>query len=282
MVTRIHLLPPDGYKKINLHFVYDVKHDGRFKARVVAGGHLTETPVESIYSGVVSLRGIRIVTFIAELNDLEVWQTDIGNAYLEAYTDEKVYVIAGPEFGNLEGHIFVIRKALYGLKTSTVRWHERFSQVLRNMGFVPSFAEPDIWMRDGGDHYEYIATYVDDLTIASRNPQAIIDALENEPNNFKLKGTGRINVLLGCNFFRDDNNRLCYSPTNYLKKMKQQYQVLFGTKPKQYVSELVENDHPEIDESEFMNDEDTRIYQSLIGSAQWLLSLSCPTSLWTS
>ena len=58
---------PSGYKKINLHFVYDVKHDGRFKARVVAGGHLTETPVESIYSGVVSLRGIRIVTLIAEL-----------------------------------------------------------------------------------------------------------------------------------------------------------------------------------------------------------------------
>jgi len=103
---------PDGYKKINLHFVYDVKHDGRFKARVVAGGHLTETPVESIYSGVVSLRGIRIVTFIAELNNLKVWQTDIGNAYLEAYTNEKVYVIAGPEFGELEGHIFVIRKGL--------------------------------------------------------------------------------------------------------------------------------------------------------------------------
>ena len=264
---------PDGYKKINLHFVYDVKHDGRFKARVVAGGHLTETPVESIYSGVVSLRGIRIVTFIAELNNLEVWQTDIGNAYLEAYTDEKVYVIAGPEFGELEGHIFVIRKALYGLKTSAVRWHERFSHVLRSMGFFPSFAEPDIWMRDRGDHYEYIATYVDDLTIASRDPQAIIDDLEGEPNNFKLKGTGTIDVLLGCNFFRDDDDRLCYSPSNYLKKMEEQYQRLFGTKPKQYVTALVENDHPEIDESEFLNDEDTRIYQSLIGSAQWLIQL---------
>ena len=57
------------------------------------------------------------------------------------------------------------------------------------MKFVPSHAEPDIWMRDMGDHYEYIAMYVDDLTIASRNPQAIIDVLEGKPNNFKLKGT---------------------------------------------------------------------------------------------
>jgi len=86
----------------------------------VAGGHLTETPVESIYSGVVSLHGIQIVTFIAELNNLKVWQTDVGNAYLEAYTNEKVYVISGTEFGELEGHIYIIRKALYGLKTSSV------------------------------------------------------------------------------------------------------------------------------------------------------------------
>ena len=44
---------PAGYKKINLHFVYAVKHDGRYKSRIVAGGHLTDAPVESVYSGVV-------------------------------------------------------------------------------------------------------------------------------------------------------------------------------------------------------------------------------------
>jgi hypothetical protein len=35
--------------------VFDVKHDGRHKARYVAGGHLTDVPNESVYSGVVSL-----------------------------------------------------------------------------------------------------------------------------------------------------------------------------------------------------------------------------------
>ena len=46
--------------------------------------------------------------------------------------------IAGPEFGEKEGHIFVINKALYGLKTSGKRWHERFTDVLRDMGFHPA------------------------------------------------------------------------------------------------------------------------------------------------
>ena len=74
--------------------VYDVKHDGRHKFRLVAGGHLTDTPIESVYSGVVSLRSLRLVIFLAELNGLEVWGADIGNAYLEAKTKEKVYIIA--------------------------------------------------------------------------------------------------------------------------------------------------------------------------------------------
>jgi hypothetical protein len=48
--------PPTGYKKIHTHLVYDCKHDGRHKAWMVADGHLTDILLESVYSGVVSLR----------------------------------------------------------------------------------------------------------------------------------------------------------------------------------------------------------------------------------
>ena len=63
---------PEGYKKIRLHLIYAVKHDGCHKARCVAGGHLTDVPNESVYSGVVSLRGIRMLLFLAELNNMVV------------------------------------------------------------------------------------------------------------------------------------------------------------------------------------------------------------------
>ncbi len=110
--------PPAGYKKIRVHLVFDVKHDGRHKVRCVADGHLTDIPLDSVYSGVVSLRGLRLMLFLAELNNMEVWATDIGNAYLEATTQEKLYIIGGSEFGKLQGHILVIQKALYDLRSS--------------------------------------------------------------------------------------------------------------------------------------------------------------------
>jgi len=47
--------PGSDYKKIRVHMVCAVKHDGRHKARLVAGGHLTETPINSVCSSIVSL-----------------------------------------------------------------------------------------------------------------------------------------------------------------------------------------------------------------------------------
>lgn len=127
--------PPVGYKKIRVHLIFDVKHDGRHKARLVADGHLTEVPLDSVYSGVVSIRGFRLTLFLSELNQLELWSTDIGNAYLEAFTAEKVYIIAGPEYADLEGHILIISKALYGLRSSGARWHDKFADCMRDLGF---------------------------------------------------------------------------------------------------------------------------------------------------
>ncbi len=126
--------PPNGYKKIRVHLIFAVKHDGRHKSRLVADGHLTEVPLDSVYSGVVSLRGLRLLVFLAELNGSQVWATDIGNAYLESYTQEKVYIIADESFGELQGHTLIVVKALYGLKSSGKRYWERFAESLTNMG----------------------------------------------------------------------------------------------------------------------------------------------------
>ena len=87
---------------------------------MVARGDKTNPPREAVYSGVASLRSLRIVCFLAELNGLKLTGGDVGNAYLEAYTTEKVCFRAGKEFASfgLEGHMLVIEKALYGLRTS--------------------------------------------------------------------------------------------------------------------------------------------------------------------
>ena len=72
---------------------------------------------------------------------MEVWGVDIGNAYLDATTKDKLYIVAGPEFEELQGHILVIHKALYGLKSSGLRWSQRLHDVMLQLGFTSCKAD---------------------------------------------------------------------------------------------------------------------------------------------
>jgi hypothetical protein len=87
---------------------------------MVAGGHLTPVPPKSVYSRVVSLRSLCIAVFLAKLNSMKLWGADIGNAYLEAKAQEKVFVVAGPEFGDLAGHILIINNVTMYTKTTYI------------------------------------------------------------------------------------------------------------------------------------------------------------------
>ena len=265
---------PDGFQKIRVHFVYAVKHDGRFKARLVADGHLTKEPVESIYSGVVSLRSLKMVVFLSQLNDLEIWGADVGNAYLEAYTDEKLCIIAGPEFKELQGHLLIMIKALYGTRSGGARWHDRLFDILQELKFNPSKADPDVWMRPepGGTCYEYIAVYVDDLAIAAKDPQAFCNDLKKK-YNLKLKGVGPLEYHLGCTYKKDPDGTLAADPRRYVNKILEPYERMFKEKPRKSRPPLEGGDHPELDTSELCDDHQTKQFQTLIGQLQWLISL---------
>ena len=267
-------ITPDGFQKIRVHFVYAVKHDGRFKARLVADGHLTKDPVESIYSGVVSLTSLRMVVFLSQLNDLEIWGADVGNAYLEAYTDEKLCIIAGPEFKELQGHLLIMIKALYGTRSGGARWHDRLFDILQELKFKPSKADPDVWMRPepGGTCYEYIAVYVDDLAVAAKDPQSFCNELK-EKYNLKLKGVGPLESHLGCEYKKDPDGTLAADPRRYYNKILESYERMFKEKPRKSRPPLEGGDHPELDTSELCDDHQTKQFQTLIGQLQWLISL---------
>ena len=78
---------PKGYKKIPIFFVYAVKETGRYKSRLVAGGHVLPPTLDVVYSGVVSLRAVRLICFVAELNDLKLMSSDISNASTKVCSD---------------------------------------------------------------------------------------------------------------------------------------------------------------------------------------------------
>ena len=134
-------------------------------------------------------------------------------------------------------------------------WHDRLFDVLQDMDFVPSKTDPHLWMRPAKDEscYEYIAVYVDDLTIVAKNCIEMTDQLQHK-YIFKLKGTVPLTYHLGCAQTRDPDGTLMEDPTQYVEKILELYERTFGSKPKKTMPPLEESDHPELDTSELCND----------------------------
>ena len=182
---------PKGYQFIRCHVVFDIKFGENFrrKARLVAGGHMTEAPATITYSSVVSRDSVRIAMTIAALNGLRVMSCDIQNACLTADCRERIWTYAGPEFGSNAGKIMLIKKALYGLKSSGAAFRAHLGETLHDLGFVQTRADPDVWRRpvvkpDGFEYYELILCFVNDLLAMSH---AAIEVLETVKSVFKFK-----------------------------------------------------------------------------------------------
>jgi hypothetical protein len=120
---------------------------------------------------------------LAALNDLDVLSADVQEACLNAQTKEKVYTIAGLEFGaDKVGRPVLINRALYGLKSSGARWRDHMAATLREANFVSCKGDPDVWMRpnvkpNGDKYWEYVLCYVDDILCVSNEPQTVMDYL---------------------------------------------------------------------------------------------------------
>ena len=171
--------PPRQHQYAPLCMIFMVRPDLQRKAHLVIGGHVIDSEGHSTYALMVKLQSICLLNIITKANGLRCLSGDVGNAYLNATTEEKIYTRCSPEFREHQGCIVIIHKALYGLQSSACRWHAHLADTLHSMGFTPSRFNHDVWLKGRGDNkgYDYICTYVDDFMIMAKDPDQYIKTL---------------------------------------------------------------------------------------------------------
>ena len=78
-----------------LRMIFDVKVDLRRKARLVIWGHVVDSSGHEVYASTMKSVSYSIMMTIAAANNLDFMTGDIGNAYLNANTQENIYIRAG-------------------------------------------------------------------------------------------------------------------------------------------------------------------------------------------
>jgi hypothetical protein len=129
-----------GYQKITCQVIFDIKMGVNFrrKAHFSADGHKTKTPAVMTYSLVVSRDSVCIALMIAALSNLNIMAYHIQNVYLSVDCQEKYWTAARPQFGSKAGLPMIIKKALYGLKSSSTAFRGHLADTLDAMSYKPS------------------------------------------------------------------------------------------------------------------------------------------------
>jgi hypothetical protein len=220
---------------------------------------------------------VRIGFFLGELYGLSCCACDIGNVFLYRKTKEKVCITAGTEYGvDLNGKKLIIDKSLYGLQTSAAWFHEHWSDLLLRLGFKKTKHNPDLWMVDKSSHYEYLATYVDEILIWSKDPMAVIKTLES---TCMLKSVGIPEYYLGGNVeflweaWKNQGLGLSLSAKTYIQNVIPKFEGLFGKEFKPINTPMSEGYHPEVDDSPLCTKDDSAKYRSIIVCCIWIIVL---------
>ena len=148
---------------------------------------------------------MRMIVAICAHEGLEMRQFDIKTAFLNGELDEEVYIRAPKGALHLArpGHVLRLLRALYGLRQASRAWSKRLESALRAKDFVPSNADPSLWILHGERGAVLAMFYVDDGLVAARTAaeaDALVDLIASM---FAIRALGEPEDFLGIRITRD-------------------------------------------------------------------------------
>uniref|UniRef100_A0A2N9F8W6 Integrase catalytic domain-containing protein n=1 Tax=Fagus sylvatica TaxID=28930 RepID=A0A2N9F8W6_FAGSY len=161
---------PIGKQAIGCKWVYKVKlkSDGtleRYKARLVAKGYNQQEGLDysETFSPVAKFTTVRLLLAIAAAKGWSLTQLDVNNAFLHGELNEEVFMALPPV----------------------------------KQGFIQSHSDYSLFTRTQGSSFIALLVYVDDILLASNDPQSVKALKDSLHNEFKLKDLGNLKFFLG-------------------------------------------------------------------------------------
>ena len=262
---------PPNKRVVGCKWVFKInyKSDGsieRYKARLVAKGYTQQKGLDytETFSLVAKIVIVKLSLALAAMQGWTLHQLDVNNAFLLGDLHEEVYVclLSGlPSKGEL---VCKLNKSLYGLEQASRKWYSKFSTTLLQMVFCNQrktiLCSPSKLVLS----FMALLVYVDDILIASNDPQAVADLKVVWDKHFKLKDLGNLKCFLGLEIARSKKGiSLCQR--KYALEVINDVGML-GCKPVKTPMEV--NLKLSKDEGELLND--AGMYKRLIGRLLFL------------
>ena len=155
---------PKGRRPVKNKWIFDIKRDGRFKARMVAFGYSQVGGVDftQVFSPVVNDVTFRIMLLAKMIWKLQSYLFDVETAFLLGDLEEKIYMDCPQGIECQPDDCVLLHKSIYGLVQSARQFNKFWNKLMTKLGFKVSPADPCLFSRGTGSNMLLICLYVAD------------------------------------------------------------------------------------------------------------------------
>ncbi|TPX75689.1 DNA-directed DNA polymerase [Chytriomyces confervae] len=216
-------------KCITCRWVYKCKlnQDGsieRFRARLVARGFLQRHGYDYMetYSPVMRIATFRWLLALAALNNWQTRSADFSSAFLYGVLDTPIYMLPPDGYNADPTKIWLLNKAIYGLKQAGRVWFYRLTSYLKAKGYQQSRADPCVFFQHSDSDSVILSIYVDDLAMFG-TPAALDRTVATLRAEFKLRDLGELSHFVGMQIARTPSGFFIHQ-RKYISEILERFQ----------------------------------------------------------
>jgi Reverse transcriptase (RNA-dependent DNA polymerase) len=261
---------PKGRKTIGCRWVFDVKSDGRKKARLVAQGFSQVEGIDfnELFSPVVHFESVQLILALSTLEDHYCVSVDVCNAYLYGKLDEEIYMRQpeGFKVRGQENKVICLQHALYGLKQAGLAWWKELNSSMNELGFKHLMSDAGLFVCKDYKEIIIAIVYVDDAMFFGKNKAQVDSKKKLFMDKWECCDLGEVKEFLCMRITRKEKD-IHLDQRDYLDKVLERFSM---TNAKSTPTPLPSNWVPQLNKGK-ASPELLRQYQSIIGLLLYLM-----------
>ncbi|CAI7888766.1 unnamed protein product [Closterium sp. NIES-54] len=273
-------IPPPGVNIVDGMWIFRVKRPPgsppAFKARYVARGFSQRQGVDYFQTFSPTPTTLRVLLHVAAQRDYELHSLDFSTAFLQGSLHEEIWLRRPPGFtGSFPtGTQWSLQRPVYGLRQAPREWHDTLRTTLAALGFVPSTADPSLFLRtDTSLPPFYVLVYIDDLVFATGDIEALILVKSELQKRHTCTDLGELRSYLGLQFTRDRARRtMTLTQSHMVHQVPLRFGFQFSSPQLTPLSTSHSLSAPPSDESV----EPSRLYPELVSCLIYLMTCTLP------
>ena len=263
-----HCTQDDIANAVDCRWVMCRKTPRKVRCRLVARGCFQEDmDTDDTFASTPTLVTLRVLLLLSLSRCWSMFTCDISTAFLHAPMLERLFMRPPVEFYPDNNCLWLLKRAMYGLKQAPALWQTHFAKTMMSLGFHRCKTDPNLYCHSSKELY--VLCYVDDLLVC-RDPARIKTFTEQLSNEVLLKIEGELKPQTSVNFLgrtlRHNGDSIDITmPTAYVKEMLE----AFGMEKAKPVSTTGSTAKPNF-VPQPLNTVDHKRYRAIVGKLLWL------------